>query len=158
MFEVLFRVVLLCRLSSPALSFPYPPTPVALHVHHQLMGRQPGIVGSAFGHSPPLVHPTPTFVSQRPVPGIPPTGLGAGDRSAISNDSSQVSTATSVIHHHALMDSGVACQPLVKGISQASTGTGRTPVPSTLSSPGTFLPLTRVVSCFQPIAHMKACV
>ncbi|XP_027860933.1 transcriptional activator GLI3 isoform X2 [Xiphophorus couchianus] len=95
------------RAISPALSFPYPPTPVALHVHHQLMGRQPGIVGSAFGHSPPLVHPTPTFVSQRPVPGIPPTGLGAGDRSAISNDSSQakptsesaVSSTGDPMHH-----------------------------------------------------------
>uniref|UniRef100_A0A8C6UHZ1 GLI family zinc finger 3 n=1 Tax=Neogobius melanostomus TaxID=47308 RepID=A0A8C6UHZ1_9GOBI len=44
---------------SPALSFAYPPTPVALHVHQQLMSRQPGLVGSAFGHSPPLIHPTP---------------------------------------------------------------------------------------------------
>ncbi|MEQ2214458.1 hypothetical protein XENOCAPTIV_008037, partial [Xenoophorus captivus] len=83
-FTLLF---LLSAVSSPALSFAYPPTPVALHVHHQLMGRQPGIVGSAFGHSPPLVHPTPPFATQRPMPGIPPTGLGASDRSA--NDSSQ---------------------------------------------------------------------
>ncbi|XP_014905108.1 transcriptional activator GLI3 isoform X1 [Poecilia latipinna] len=94
------------RAISP-LNFPYPPTPVALHVHHQLMGRQPGIMGSAFGHSPPLVHPTPAFASQRPVPGIPPTGLGAGDRSVISNDSSQakptsesaVSSTGDPMHH-----------------------------------------------------------
>lgn len=76
--------------SSPALSFAYPPTPVALHVHQQLIGRQPGIVGSAFGHSPPLIHPSPAFATQRPVPGIPPAGLSASERSAISNDSSQV--------------------------------------------------------------------
>ncbi|XP_062297136.1 transcriptional activator GLI3 [Scomber scombrus] len=75
---------------SPALSFAYPPTPVALHVHQQLIGRQPGIVGSAFGHSPPLIHPTPAFATQRPVPGIPPSGLSASERSAVSNDSSQI--------------------------------------------------------------------
>ncbi|XP_029955270.1 transcriptional activator GLI3 isoform X1 [Salarias fasciatus] len=92
---------------SPALSFAYPPTPVALHVHQQLMGRQPGIVGSAFGHSPPLIHPTPAFATQRPVPGIPPSGLSASERSAISNDSSQtkptsesaVSSTGDPMHH-----------------------------------------------------------
>ncbi|MEQ2181907.1 hypothetical protein GOODEAATRI_016498 [Goodea atripinnis] len=129
----------------PALSFAYPPTPVALHVHHQLMGRQPGIVGSAFGHSPPLVHPTPPFATQRPMPGIPPTGLGASDRSAISNDSSQVRTPGSAIHHHTLIDSGIAtcerCQPTEHGHRQDPTS-------SMLSSPGIFLPPTHVVSCF----------
>ncbi|CAG5896148.1 unnamed protein product [Menidia menidia] len=92
---------------SPALSFAYPPTPVALHVHQQLIGRQPGIVGSAFGHSPPLVHPTPAFATQRPVPGIPPSGLSASERSALSNDSSQakptsesaVSSTGDPMHH-----------------------------------------------------------
>ncbi|KAJ4925349.1 hypothetical protein JOQ06_018081 [Pogonophryne albipinna] len=75
---------------SPALSFAYPPSPVALHVHQQLMGRQPGLVGSAFGHSPPLIHPSPAFATQRPVPGIPPPGLSASERSVLSNDSSQI--------------------------------------------------------------------
>uniref|UniRef100_A0A672S1W1 Transcriptional activator GLI3-like n=1 Tax=Sinocyclocheilus grahami TaxID=75366 RepID=A0A672S1W1_SINGR len=51
---------------SPALSFAYPPTPVALQMHQQLISRQPGIIGSAFGHSPPLVHPSPAFATQRP--------------------------------------------------------------------------------------------
>lgn len=88
-------------LLSPALSFAYPPTPVALHVHQQLIGRQPGIVGSAFGHSPPLIHPSPAFATQRPVPGIPPSGLSASERSAISSDSSQVRAAAGAcaIHH-----------------------------------------------------------
>ncbi|KAM4544164.1 transcriptional activator GLI3 isoform 1-T1 [Fundulus diaphanus] len=95
------------RAISPVLNFAYPPSPMALHMHHQLMGRQTGIVGSAFGHSPPLVHPTPAFATQRPVPGIPPSGLGAGDRSAVSNDSSQakptsesaVSSTGDPMHH-----------------------------------------------------------
>ncbi|KAG8009574.1 Zinc finger protein GLI3, partial [Nibea albiflora] len=92
---------------SPALSFAYPPTPVALHVHQQLIGRQPGLVGSAFGHSPPLIHHPPAFTTQRPVPGIPPSGLSASERSAISNDSSQtkptsesaVSSTGDPMHH-----------------------------------------------------------
>ncbi|XP_063768247.1 transcriptional activator GLI3 isoform X2 [Eleginops maclovinus] len=92
---------------SPALSFAYPPTPVALHVHQQLMGRQPGLVGSAFGHSPPLIHPSPAFATQRPVPGIPPSGLSASERSVLSNDSSQtkptsesaVSSTGDPMHH-----------------------------------------------------------
>uniref|UniRef100_A0A3B3CVW9 GLI family zinc finger 3 n=1 Tax=Oryzias melastigma TaxID=30732 RepID=A0A3B3CVW9_ORYME len=92
---------------SPALSFAYPPTPVALHVHQHVIGRQPSIVSSAFGHSPPLVHPTPAFASQRPVPGIPPSGLNASERSAISNESAQakptsesaVSSTGDPMHH-----------------------------------------------------------
>lgn len=71
--------------SSPALSFAYPPTPVALQMHQQLIGRQPGIVGSAFGHSPPLIHPSPAF-AQRPVPGIPSAGLAPTERSVASSE------------------------------------------------------------------------
>uniref|UniRef100_A0A3Q3F7M4 GLI family zinc finger 3 n=1 Tax=Labrus bergylta TaxID=56723 RepID=A0A3Q3F7M4_9LABR len=79
---------------SPALSFAYPPTPVALHVHQQLMGRQPGLVGSAFGHSPPLIHPSPAFATQRPVPGIPPSGLSTKPTSE-----SAVSSTGDPMHH-----------------------------------------------------------
>uniref|UniRef100_A0A7N6BN18 C2H2-type domain-containing protein n=1 Tax=Anabas testudineus TaxID=64144 RepID=A0A7N6BN18_ANATE len=84
---------------SPALSFAYPPTPVALHVHQQLIGRQPGIVGSAFGHSPPLIHPTPAFATQRPVPGIPATGLSASERSTKPTSESAVSSTGDPMHH-----------------------------------------------------------
>ncbi|XP_063308198.1 transcriptional activator GLI3 isoform X1 [Pelobates fuscus] len=56
---------------SPALSFTYPPTPVSLQqMHQQILNRQHSI-GSAFGHSPPLLHPAPTFPTQRTIPGIP---------------------------------------------------------------------------------------
>uniref|UniRef100_A0A8C9WI40 GLI family zinc finger 3 n=1 Tax=Scleropages formosus TaxID=113540 RepID=A0A8C9WI40_SCLFO len=64
---------------SPALSFAYPPTPVALQMHQQLIGRQPGIAASAFGHSPPLIHPSPAFPTQRPVPTMVPTALANTD-------------------------------------------------------------------------------
>ncbi|XP_043544840.1 transcriptional activator GLI3-like isoform X1 [Chiloscyllium plagiosum] len=55
---------------SPALSFPYPATPVAIQqMHHQIMSRQQTL-GSAFGHSPPLIHPAPTFAPQRHISGL----------------------------------------------------------------------------------------
>ncbi|XP_064187042.1 transcriptional activator GLI3 isoform X2 [Anguilla rostrata] len=92
---------------SPALSFAYPPTPVALQMHQQLIGRQPGMVGSAFGHSPPLIHPAPAFATQRPIPGMAPPGLGSSERSAAPTDSSQskptsesaVSSTGDPMHH-----------------------------------------------------------
>ncbi|XP_003762705.2 transcriptional activator GLI3 [Sarcophilus harrisii] len=55
---------------SPALSFTYPPTPVSFqHMHQQILSRQQSL--GSFGHSPPLIHPAPTFPTQRPIPGIP---------------------------------------------------------------------------------------
>ncbi|XP_028825607.1 transcriptional activator GLI3 isoform X2 [Denticeps clupeoides] len=82
---------------SPALSFAYPPTPVALQMHQQLIGRQPGIVGSTFGHSPPLLHPTPAFPTQRPVPGIPPASLASTERSTASSDLQSKPTSESAV-------------------------------------------------------------
>ncbi|CDQ93107.1 unnamed protein product [Oncorhynchus mykiss] len=76
-------------------------------MHQQLLGRQTGMVGSAFGHSPPLIHPSPVFTTQRPIPGIPPPGLTPRERSVISNDTSQtkptsesaVSSTGEPMHH-----------------------------------------------------------
>ncbi|XP_030624902.1 transcriptional activator GLI3 [Chanos chanos] len=82
---------------SPALSFAYPPTPVALQMHQQFISRQPGIVGSAFGHSPPLIHPAPAFATQRPVPGIPPSAPATTERSAASNDTQSKPTSESAV-------------------------------------------------------------
>ncbi|KAM5157250.1 transcriptional activator GLI3 [Mantella aurantiaca] len=56
---------------SPALSFTYPPTPVSLQQMHQHIINRQHSIGSAFGHSPPLIHPAPTFPTQRTNPGIP---------------------------------------------------------------------------------------
>lgn len=115
-------------LFSPALNFAYPPTPVALHVHQHVIGRQPSIVSSAFGHSPPLVHPTPAFASQRPVPGIPPSGLNASERSAISSESAQVRAAPPrFIIRRNRQHAAAACA------QKCSHG------PSARSSPGSFL-------------------
>ncbi|XP_042607831.1 transcriptional activator GLI3 [Cyprinus carpio] len=70
---------------------------VALQMHQHLINRQPGIVGSAFGHSPPLVHPSPAFATQRPVPGIPPSSLPPTERSTASNDSQSKPTSESAV-------------------------------------------------------------
>ncbi|KAG9283514.1 transcriptional activator GLI3 [Astyanax mexicanus] len=80
---------------SPALSFAYPPTPVALQMHQQLIGRPPGI--SAFGHSPPLIHSAPAFATQRPVAGITPSSLCPTERSTGSTDSQSKPTSESAV-------------------------------------------------------------
>ncbi|XP_075386340.1 zinc finger protein GLI2 isoform X2 [Tenrec ecaudatus] len=48
---------------SPAFSFPHPINPVA---YQQLLSQQRGL-GSAFGHTPPLIQPSPTFLTQQPM-------------------------------------------------------------------------------------------
>ncbi|XP_055969366.1 transcriptional activator GLI3 [Sorex fumeus] len=89
---------------SPALSFTYPPAPVSLHMHQQLLSRQQSL-GSAFGHSPPLLHPAPTFPAQRPVPGIPavrnPVQVSSGPSEASQNkptSESAVSSSADLTH------------------------------------------------------------
>ncbi|XP_034882406.1 transcriptional activator GLI3 isoform X1 [Mirounga leonina] len=78
---------------SPALSFTYPSAPVSLHMHQQILSRQQSL-GSAFGHSPPLIHPAPTFPTQRPIPGIP-TVLNPVQVSSGPSESSQQNKPTS---------------------------------------------------------------
>uniref|UniRef100_A0A8C5PCH4 GLI family zinc finger 3 n=1 Tax=Leptobrachium leishanense TaxID=445787 RepID=A0A8C5PCH4_9ANUR len=84
---------------SPALSFTYPTTPVSLQqVHQQILNRQHHI-GSAFGHSPPLLHPAPTFPSQRTIPGIPsvlnPVQVSVGPSEVTQNKPTSESAVSS---------------------------------------------------------------
>ncbi|XP_069469401.1 transcriptional activator GLI3 [Ambystoma mexicanum] len=79
---------------SPALSFAYPHTPVSLQqMHQQFLSRQQSI-GSAFGHSPPLIHPAPAFPTQRPIPGLPSV-LNPAQVSSGPSESMQQSKPTS---------------------------------------------------------------
>uniref|UniRef100_A0ABI7WS32 C2H2-type domain-containing protein n=1 Tax=Felis catus TaxID=9685 RepID=A0ABI7WS32_FELCA len=48
---------------SPAFTFPHPINPVA---YQQILSQQRGL-GSAFGHTPPLIQPSPTFLAQQPM-------------------------------------------------------------------------------------------
>nr|XP_019604657.1 PREDICTED: zinc finger protein GLI2 isoform X1 [Rhinolophus sinicus] len=48
---------------SPAFTFPHPINPVA---YQQILSQQRGL-GSAFGHTPPLIQPSPTFLAQQPI-------------------------------------------------------------------------------------------
>ncbi|XP_049570614.1 transcriptional activator GLI3 isoform X3 [Orcinus orca] len=83
---------------SPALSFTYPSAPVSLHMHQQILSRQQSL-GSAFGHSPPLIHPAPTFPTQRPIPGIPtvlnPVQVTSGPSESSQNKPTSESAVTS---------------------------------------------------------------
>ncbi|XP_036102559.1 transcriptional activator GLI3 isoform X1 [Molossus molossus] len=90
---------------SPALSFTYPSAPVSLHVHQQILSRQQSL-GSAFGHSPPLIHPAPTFPTQRPIPGISavvnPVQVSSGSSESSQNkptSESAVSSTGDVMHN-----------------------------------------------------------
>uniref|UniRef100_A0A8C9JEW1 GLI family zinc finger 2 n=1 Tax=Panthera tigris altaica TaxID=74533 RepID=A0A8C9JEW1_PANTA len=47
----------------PAFTFPHPINPVA---YQQILSQQRGL-GSAFGHTPPLIQPSPTFLAQQPM-------------------------------------------------------------------------------------------
>ncbi|TRY83723.1 hypothetical protein DNTS_021906, partial [Danionella cerebrum] len=88
---------------NPALSFAYPPTPVALQMHQQLISRQAGVVGSTFGHSPPLIHSAPAFTTQRHVPGITPSRLAPTEASDDAQNKptseSAVSSTGDPMHH-----------------------------------------------------------
>ncbi|XP_019522808.1 PREDICTED: zinc finger protein GLI2 [Hipposideros armiger] len=48
---------------SPAFTFPHPINPVA---YQQILSQQRGL-GSAFGHTPPLIQASPTFLAQQPI-------------------------------------------------------------------------------------------
>lgn len=50
-------------LCSPAFTFPHPLNPVA---YQQILSQQRSL-GSAFGHTPPLIQPSPTFLAQQPM-------------------------------------------------------------------------------------------
>uniref|UniRef100_A0A2K6LW90 GLI family zinc finger 3 n=1 Tax=Rhinopithecus bieti TaxID=61621 RepID=A0A2K6LW90_RHIBE len=83
---------------SPALSFTYSSAPVSLHMHQQILSRQQSL-GSAFGHSPPLIHPAPTFPTQRPIPGIPtvlnPVQVSSGPSESSQNKPTSESAVSS---------------------------------------------------------------
>ncbi|XP_039090844.1 zinc finger protein GLI2 isoform X2 [Hyaena hyaena] len=73
---------------SPAFSFPHPINPVA---YQQILSQQRGL-GSAFGHTPPLIQPSPTFLAQQPVAlasiNATPTQLG-GTAACLSDPTTQ---------------------------------------------------------------------
>ncbi|XP_066137371.1 zinc finger protein GLI2 [Saccopteryx bilineata] len=72
---------------SPAFTFPHPINPMA---YQQILSQQRGL-GSAFGHTPPLIQPSPTFLAQQPMAltiNTTPTQL-SGSRSNCLSDTNQ---------------------------------------------------------------------
>ncbi|EPQ14099.1 Zinc finger protein GLI2 [Myotis brandtii] len=72
---------------SPAFTFPHPINPVA---YQQILSQQRGL-GSAFGHTPPLIQPSPTFLAQQPMAltSISTTPTQLSSSSNCLNDASQ---------------------------------------------------------------------
>ena len=74
---------------SPAFTFPHPINPVA---YQQILSQQRGL-GSAFGHTPPLIQPSPTFLAQQPMTltsiSTMPTQLSSSSSNCL-NDANQV--------------------------------------------------------------------
>lgn len=75
-------------LCSPAFTFPHPINPVA---YQQILSQQRGL-GSAFGHTPPLLQPSPTFLAQQPMAltAITTTPTQLSSSSNCLSDASQV--------------------------------------------------------------------
>lgn len=76
-------------LCSPAFTFPHPINPVA---YQQILSQQRGL-GSAFGHTPPLIQPSPTFLAQQPIAltsiNATPTQISSSSSNCLS-DTNQV--------------------------------------------------------------------
>ncbi|KAK2505062.1 hypothetical protein MC885_021426 [Smutsia gigantea] len=91
---------------SPAFTFPHPINPVA---YQQILSQQRGL-GSAFGHTPPLIQPSPTFLAQQPLAlasiNATPTQLSNTgnclndtDQSKQSSESAVSSTVNPIVIH-----------------------------------------------------------
>ncbi|XP_049629094.1 zinc finger protein GLI2 isoform X2 [Suncus etruscus] len=90
---------------SPAFTFPHPINPVA---YQQILSQQRSL-GSAFGHTPPLIQPSPTFLAQQPMALAPinttPTQLSSTNclsdtsQSKQSSESAVSSTVNPIVIH-----------------------------------------------------------
>ncbi|XP_026073507.1 zinc finger protein GLI2-like isoform X2 [Carassius auratus] len=67
---------------SPSFTFPHPITPVA---YHQLLSQQRGL--NAFGHTPPLLHPSPSLSSRQTL--VAAAALNNNNSADTNTDSSQ---------------------------------------------------------------------
>ncbi|KAB0403502.1 hypothetical protein E2I00_008956, partial [Balaenoptera physalus] len=87
---------------SPAFTFPHPINPVA---YQQILSQQRGL-GSAFGHTPPLIQPSPTFLAQQPVAftSINATSTQLSSSSNCLSDANQVGKQRLVTNSSPLTD------------------------------------------------------
>ncbi|XP_066543709.1 zinc finger protein GLI2a [Amia ocellicauda] len=79
---------------SPAFTFPHPINPMA---YQQILNQQRGL-SSAFGHTPPLIQPSPTFATRQHLVGIPslPTAAHNSNNNS-SADSNQNASGDSAV-------------------------------------------------------------
>nr|XP_015214114.1 PREDICTED: zinc finger protein GLI2 isoform X1 [Lepisosteus oculatus] len=81
---------------SPAFTFPHPINPMA---YQQILSQQRGL-SSAFGHTPPLIHPSPTFVPRQHATGIPslPTAAHGNSTAESTQNASGDSAVSSTVN------------------------------------------------------------
>ncbi|XP_036091909.1 zinc finger protein GLI2 isoform X4 [Rousettus aegyptiacus] len=82
---------------SPAFTFPHPINPVA---YQQILSQQRGL-GSAFGHTPPLIQPSPTFLAQQPIAltsiNATPTQISSGSSNCLSDTNQNKQNSESAV-------------------------------------------------------------
>ncbi|XP_069877980.1 zinc finger protein GLI2 [Dipodomys merriami] len=82
---------------SPAFTFPHPINPVA---YQQILNQQRSL-GSAFGHTPPLIQPSPTFLAQQPMAltsiNAAPTQLNSSSSNCLSDTSQNKQSSESAV-------------------------------------------------------------
>ncbi|XP_028663891.1 zinc finger protein GLI2a isoform X1 [Erpetoichthys calabaricus] len=79
---------------SPAFTFPHPINPMA---YQQILNQQRSL-SAAFGHTPPLIQPSPTFASRQHVAGISTLPSPSHNNNASSNsDSNQNASGESAV-------------------------------------------------------------
>ncbi|XP_067843221.1 zinc finger protein GLI2a isoform X3 [Heptranchias perlo] len=90
---------------SPAFSFPHPINPVTFQMHQQILNQQRSL-NSAFGHTPPLIQPSPTFAPRQHMTCtsavLPPTqannASSEASQSKLSGESAVSSTVDPMIN------------------------------------------------------------
>ncbi|XP_069790996.1 zinc finger protein GLI2a isoform X2 [Narcine bancroftii] len=90
---------------SPAFSFPHPINPVTIQMHQQILNQQRSL-NSAFGHTPPLIQPSPTFTARQQMSStsavLPPTQANNASsevsQSKLSGESAVSSTVDPLIN------------------------------------------------------------
>ncbi|XP_072114799.1 zinc finger protein GLI2a isoform X1 [Mobula birostris] len=110
---------------SPAFSFPHPINPVTIQMHQQILNQQ-RTLNSAFGHTPPLIQPSPTFAPRQHLSStsavLPPTQANNASsevsQSKLSGESAVSSTVDPLINKRTKVKSEVEGPRTVSPITE----------------------------------------
>ncbi|XP_072882994.1 zinc finger protein GLI2a isoform X2 [Hemitrygon akajei] len=110
---------------SPAFSFPHPINPVTIQMHQQILNQQ-RTLNSAFGHTPPLIQPSPPFAPRQHLSStsavLPPTQANNASsevsQSKLSGESAVSSTVDPLINKRTKVKSEVEGPRTVSPITE----------------------------------------